>query len=106
MITINGVTFSGSNITVSKGKIIIDGKDVTPDSKNINITVNGNINSVEVDVCDKFTITGDVDSVQTASGDVDIKGNAGSINTMSGDVDCWNVKGSIRTMSGDIRHKL
>jgi hypothetical protein len=107
-ISINGnnISVSGRNIVVSNGKVLIDGKDVTPDSKIINITVNGNIEQLNVDVCDKVLVTGSVGSVKTMSGDVDVSGDInGSVKTMSGDVDCYNVSGDISTMSGDVKHK-
>ena len=48
-VTINGKTYTGNNIIVSNGKIMVDGKNVTSDDKVINITVNGNIDSLKVD---------------------------------------------------------
>lgn len=106
MITINGNTFSGSNIIVTNGKVIINGKDVTPDSKEINISVVGNIEQLKVDACNKVYVEGNVQSISTQSGDVEVSGDVdGSISTMSGDVDCGHVKGSVSTMSGDIKHK-
>ena len=105
-ITINGNTYSGNSIVVTNGKVVINGKDVTPDSKEINISVEGNIEELKVDACNKVEITGDVSNVKTQSGDVEISGNVtGSIQTMSGDVDCGNVGGSISTMSGDVKHR-
>lgn len=49
-ITIDGNTYSGNSIVVTtNGKIIINGKDVTPDNKEINISVQGNIDELKVD---------------------------------------------------------
>lgn len=106
-VTINGRMIANKgNISISNGKIVIDGVDVTPDAKEINITVNGNVEKLEVDACDKVHIVGKVDNVKTMSGDVDIEGDiSGNISTMSGDVDCYNVGGSISTMSGNVKHK-
>lgn len=107
-VTINGVTITGGrNISVINGKIKVDGKDYTPaDAKEINIVINGNVDKLEVDACDKVTVTGDVSTLKTMSGDVDITGDVkGDIKTMSGDVDCGNVGGSISTMSGDVKNK-
>ena len=105
-ISINGNTYSGNSIVVTNGKVIINGKDVTPDSKEINIKGDGDIDELKVDACNKVEITGDVSNVKTQSGDVEISGNVtGSIQTMSGDVDCGTVGGSISTMSGDVKHR-
>ena len=106
IITINGNTFSGSNIIVTNGKVLINGKDVTPDSKEINISVVGNIEQLKVDACNKVSVEGNVQSISTKSGDVEVSGDVdGSISTMSGDIDCGHVKGSVSTMSGDIKHR-
>lgn len=97
---------SSGNIVISNGRVIIDGKDMTPESKIINIAVAGNIEKLEVDSCGKILITGDVQNVKTQSGDVEISGIVnGNVQTMSGDVDCNNVSGSISTMSGDIKYR-
>lgn len=104
-VIINGKTYVGNNIIVSNGKIMIDGKNITSDDKVINITVNGDIDSLKVDTCNKLELIGNVTSINTVSGDVDINGNVnGSIQTVSGDVNCNNVGGSINTLSGDIKH--
>jgi len=106
MITINGKKFKGNSISVSRNKIIIDGKDCTPDAKEINIIVNNDISELKIDVCDTLKVKGNVGSIQTQSGDVKVEGDVtGNISTMSGDVDCYEVGGNISTMSGDIKHR-
>jgi len=108
MIKINGVTVESScrSVVISKGRVIVDGKDVTPDSKDIRIVVSGDIEELRADCCDYISVAGNVKSIKTQSGDVAITGDvAGSVQTMSGDVNCGMVKGSIATMSGDIKHK-
>ena len=105
-ITINGNTYSGNNIVVINGKVIVNGKDVTPDSKEINISVQGNIDELKVDACNKVSVEGSVKFISTKSGDVEVTGNVdGNISTMSGDVHCENVNGLVSTMSGNIKHK-
>jgi len=105
-ITINGNTYSGNSVVVTNGKVLINGKDVTPESKDINISVEGNIEELKVDACNKVSVTGSVKNIATKSGDVDVTGDVdGSIQTMSGDVDCGHVQGSVSTMSGDVKHR-
>lgn len=109
-ISINGVVISGvsgGSVVIRNGKIFVDGKEVTPDTKEINIIINGNIDKLEADACQTISVTGDAVHVKTMSGDVTITGNVkGSVQTMSGDVDCGgNIVGSVSTMSGDIRHR-
>lgn len=124
MIIINGQVYDGNSVSISGNKVIIDGKNCTPkDAKEINITVNGDIKKLSVDVCNTLKIkgkcgevktkSGDIDivgdvtkNVSTMSGDVEIEGNVtGGVKTMSGDVDCKNIGGSVKTTSGDIKHR-
>lgn len=107
-ISVNGLTVSGGrSVVISNGKVIVDGKDVTPDAKEINISVEGNVEKIEADACSKISVTGDAGSVNTQAGDVDVGGNVGgSVQTMSGDVDCGgSIGGSVSTMSGDIKSR-
>ena len=106
MIKINNKVYKGQSITIINNKIIVDGNDVTPDSKDINIIVEGNIESIKADTCNTITVNGSTNSISTKSGDVEVSGNvSGSISTMSGDVNCETVEGNISTMSGDIKYK-
>ena len=45
---INGVSYQGQSITVINGKVVIDGVDVTPDSKVINIEISGDVDELVV----------------------------------------------------------
>ena len=106
-IRINNKSFSGNNIVVSNNKVYIDGKLQEQDGneRNISIVVEGNISTLQVDVCDKIEIKGEVGSVKTSSGDVDCGNVKGRVHTMSGDVMCDDVYGGISTMSGDVKCK-
>lgn len=121
MVVINGIRYEGRSISVSGNKVVIDGKDVTPDSKKINILVEGNLEKINVDYCEKIVVGGNVKEITTGSGDVecgDVTGNVhassgdiecgnvgGNVETMSGDVKCENVSGNVKTVSGDIKHR-
>ena len=103
-ITINGVTYSGSNIIINNNVIKIDGKDVTPkDTVQINILVEGNINQLNVDSCTYVDIEGDVGIVETVSGDINCGNVSGNVKTVSGDVRCGNIGGNVKTVSGDVK---
>ena len=108
-VTINGTTIvtSGRSISVVGNKVIIDGKEIDlPDAKQINISVEGSVEKLEVDVCEKISVTGNVGNLASQSGDVEVAGNvSGSIQTMSGDVRCGAVGGNISTMSGDVKNR-
>ena len=105
-ININGVVISGGrNITITNGRVVIDGKDMTPDTKDIRIEVQGNVGAISADVCTSLSVVGDVTGdVSTQSGDVQCGNIGGDVKTMSGDVKCGEVAGNVKTMSGDIRH--
>ena len=106
MITINGKTFEGDSISISNNKVTIDGNEIKVDEKEINILVEGSINNITLDHCNKFGVAGNVKTISTMSGDVDVTGDVtGNVSTMSGDVDCGNVGGKIDTMSGDVKHR-
>ena len=51
-IKINDVTITsaqGGSISVSNGRVVINGQDVTPDAKRISIELQGNVDRLEVD---------------------------------------------------------
>ena len=105
---INGVEFSGRDITVQGNQVFVDGKPVEVEQqKQITITINGDCDSVETTSGD-VTVSGVSGSVKTMSGDVDVvdSGITGSVKTMSSDVTAnGTIGGNVSTMSGDIRHK-
>lgn len=120
-ITINGQNYVGNNVTVNGNKVIIDGKDVTPETKEINITVNGDIEKIDVDYCKEIRVaTGNVGTIRTTSGNVfcnnvyenimttsgDIKCNVitGDVETLSGDVSAGVISGTVETLSGDVKY--
>jgi hypothetical protein len=105
IITINGITFAAKrSLEVLRGRVIVDGKDATPEAKEIHIEVQGNLERLQVDACETVQVHGTVGSVKTMSGDVRCADVGGSVQTMSGDVHAGQVAGSVSTMSGDVRH--
>lgn len=105
-IVINSKSYVGNNLVMRNNRIFIDGKEVTEDGKEINIIVQGNLNELTVDACNKVSIEGSSNNVKTQSGDVEVAGEVkGNVQTMSGDVKCGKVGGSVSTMSGDVTHK-
>jgi hypothetical protein len=102
MITVNNSNYGGKSITIINGKVFIDGKDVTPDAKEISISVEGNIENLEVDHAKAITIKGDVNKVKTGSGDISCGNITGGAQTGSGDIDCGVINGDVQTGSGDV----
>lgn len=119
-ISINGNSFEGNSISVINGKVIVDGRDVTPESVTITIEVQGNVDQLNIGACKSIKIDGgcndirsgsgnvvcgDVSgSVQSGSGDIQCRHVNGNVTTGSGDVECGNVGGNVSSISGDIEH--
>lgn len=112
-IVINGNRFHyNGNLSIINGKYYVDGKEVkdwsefTKDQKEISITIEGNVNKLDVDCCDMIHVNGNVGKVKATSGDIEIEGNVdGDVQTVSGDICCGNVGGDASTVSGNIRRK-
>ena len=85
---INGKVVTTINGNIS-GKIIIDGKPLEQYNEADCPTI-------------KIELTGNVESIQTADGDVTVNGNVHYAKTMSGDIKCKTIEGDAKTMSGDI----
>ncbi len=98
----NGQTYVGSNITITNGRVIIDGKDETPEGKHITISVEGDIQQLSVDTCHQVTVNGSCGSARSTSGDIKCGEVKGDVGTTSGDIKCGHVGGSVRANSGDI----
>lgn len=105
MIKINGKVYTGNSISINNNRIVIDGHDLTPDTKEINISIDGDIEKIKVDLCNKILIKGNCGSLQAKNGDIEVGGDVtGSINSMNGDIDCGDVGGSIQAMNGDVKN--
>lgn len=105
---VNGKVISGSVITIENGRMLVDGKPFEDwsesDEKVINITINGNVDTLDVVSCSSITISGDAKKVKTGSGDVSVKGSvSGDVHTGSGNVECKDVEGDVSTGSGNVR---
>jgi len=105
IMTINNVSHVGNNIIITNGRVIIDGKEVTPENeKIINIKIEGDVNSVNVGYCQSLSVIGNVDTLGSTSGDIEVSGSAQSISSTSGDIQVeGDVSGNVSTTSGDVQ---
>lgn len=121
-VTINNQTMSFSEMVIKQTSaggtvVMIDGVPAVGDDVEINIEVNGDVESITlgsgsircINVTNGVkTVSGDVytenvyGNVTTTSGDVKCNDVAGNISTVSGDVQLKNVGGNVSTISGDI----
>lgn len=97
-----------NTMTINGGRIFVDGKplselDVVEDDKVINITIEGDVERLEVDYCSKIEVKGNARRVKTGSGDIDISGDVtGDVHTNMGSITCGNVEGDCHTNMGSI----
>ena len=106
MIRINNNDYVGRSISISGNKIIVDGKDISGDhrdSKVITINVTGDLDSLDVDYCDKIEINGNVSKARTGSGDINCSNITNGAQTGSGDIECESINGDVQTGSGDVK---
>ena len=92
-ITYNGRTINipqSSRMELVDGQILIDGKPFEQYDK------------ADCPII-KIELTGNVEHVQTQTGDVEVHGDVHNAKTMSGDITCDCIKGHCSTMIGDIR---
>ena len=84
-ITINGVTIQTNNncISISDGKIIVDGNEVNVGDTH-SVIINGNVK--ELKVTGKVEVKGNVEGNVNAGGSVDAGGSVTAAN-ISGDID-------------------
>lgn len=105
-IIINGKVYNGQSVSINNNKIVIDGNIlVNEESKTINIYIEGNVDNLQVDACEKVMVNGFVNSLSTMSGDVECGNVNQSVKTQSGDIVCENVEGDVTSQSGDIKAK-
>lgn len=102
----------GGTITITDGKTFVDGKPVdelnaiNPDEKVINISIEGNVERLEVDYCSTIKVTGDCKRIKTSNGDIEIGGDvAGDVHTNMGSITCGNIEGDCHTNMGSIYRK-
>ena len=105
-VTINGQTFKGNSVSIINGQVIVDGvkQGEKIQEYNISVSVTGDVNSVTTSSGD-VTVNGKVSSIKTQSGDVDVTGDAVTATTMSGDIDIGGACQSASSMSGGIKHR-
>ena len=99
-------TIKGGSIQIVNGTILANGREleeVNTDEKVINITIEGEVERLEVDYCNEITVNGAVKRVQTHCGNVNIKGDvSGDVHANCGSITCGNVEGDCHANMGSI----
>lgn len=99
------------DISMVTGNVVINGKSYQTNGGSLKIDVSGNviINGKTVDVIEdkkiEVFVTGEVESLQTTSGNITIDGNVSkNVKTVSGDVRVsGDISGDVQTVSGDVK---
>ena len=73
------------------------------ETKTIYITIEGDVERLEVDCCSSITVNGNVCKVNTGSGSITCKDIDGDAHTGSGSIHAENISGDAKTGSGNIR---
>lgn len=103
-ISVNNITYRGSSVSISNSKIVINGIDVTPNSKEITIQIDGDVETVNVDYANRISVNGNVGKIKCTSGDVSVTGTVkNSVESISGNISCGDVGGNVSTMSGNVK---
>ena len=102
----------GGTISITDGKTFVDGKPIdelnaiNTDDKVINITIEGNVERLEVDYCTSIKVNGDAKRIKTSNGDIEIGGNvSGDVHTNMGSITCGDIEGDCHTNMGSIYMK-
>lgn len=107
-VTINDRTYSGTNISIIDGVIVMDGKSVSKlDTFKINVVIQGNCEVVQT-TQGNITANGNVNcDITTSQGDITISNNVnGNVKTSMGNVNIkGNVTGNVKTGMGNITYK-
>lgn len=105
-LTINGMKYTSSSGVIIKNNLVyIDGvvQDGISTENGIDISIVGNVDSIDVQACNEISVEGNVSSVTTNSGDVKIGGDvSGNVRATHGDVSCSNVSGDVGSTQGSI----
>lgn len=108
MIVINNKNYSGKNINICNGKIIIDGIEInSADEKIINIIIEKDFEgNLDIKECNSIEIKGDIHgNVKTVNGDIRCNDVKGSINTVNGDINAHKILGDVESVNGNITSK-
>ena len=85
----SSIQISGNNIIRVGNKLIVDGQEINLDKPQqiINITINGNVENLDVPVLGTVNIQGDCKSVDITNGSINIQGSvSGDVKTVNGSI--------------------
>ena len=102
----NSIQINGNTITTVGNKLIIDGQeiDLNKPQQIINITIDGDVENLDVPVVGTLNIQGDCKSVEVTNGSINIQGNvSGDVQTVNGSIKANSILGKCSTVNGSIK---
>lgn len=98
-----------SSVVITNGSITVNGKLIKDlnelDEKEINIIIEGDVESLTVDSCDEIEVKGSAKNIKTHNGNVKVNNDVtGNVSTHNGNVVCGKVGGDVDTHNGNIIH--
>lgn len=102
--TVNGKSYSGNNMVINSNGVSVDGYNLQTDIRNLNIEINGDIESIDNTV-GNITVNGYVNKIDSTTGTINASGNVnGNINTTTGNVKVGGtVNGKVTTVTGNVK---
>jgi DNA polymerase/3'-5' exonuclease PolX len=100
------------DVTIVNGKMLVNGKpleeydEAIKDEKVVNITIEGDVERLEVDTCETITVKGNAKRIKTNMGDIEIGGDvSGDVHTNMGSITCGKIEGDCHTNMGSIYNR-
>lgn len=99
-ITINGKTYKGP-VRIENGKIYSSDGDTTTSDAVINIIVHGDVDSIETTTGD-ITVHGNVGSAQATNGNITVEGEIGNASSINGNISAKAI-GNATSVNGNAK---
>ena len=102
----SSVQINGNTITRVGNKLIVDGQeiDLNKPQQIINITIDGNVENLDVPILGTLNIQGDCKSVDITNGSINIQGSvSGDVKTVNGSIKANSILGKCSTVNGSIK---
>lgn len=105
-IQINGVSYSGTNVSMINGKVIVDGVEQTGEmTGNIEIVVEGSCGDITTEF-GNISVGSNAKSVESKNGNISVGGTIeGNAETKNGNIKANSILGEANTKNGNIRGK-
>lgn len=103
-IEVNGTSYSGSNISINNGEVVVDGKIMEQTLTGVvHVTVIGDIETLNNE---NGNVTANlIKNVNTTNGDIKADVIEGAVSTVNGDVSSLKITGNVSSVNGDISYE-